>query len=253
MVVLGIDIGGSGIKGAPVELATGAFTADRVRIETPQPADVDAVVRTVVAVAGSFGAAASIGITFPAVVQHGVTKTAANVDASWVDAPAQRLFSEALGRPVTVLNDADAAGQAELAYGAGKGVGGLVVMVTFGTGIGTALFIDGKLVPNTEFGHLQMSGLHLHGGDAEDYASDRIREQEDLDWPQWAERVQTYLRHLHALLWPDLIIIGGGVSKKAEKFLHLVDVPTKVVPATLQNNAGIAGAALLAARNAGVA
>ncbi|GAA4245571.1 ROK family protein [Dactylosporangium darangshiense] len=253
MVVLGIDIGGSGIKGAPVDLATGEFTADRVRIETPQPADVPAVVKTVVAVAGAFDPAASIGITFPAVVQHGVTKTAANVDASWVDAPAERLFAEALGKPVTVLNDADAAGVAELEYGAGKGVSGLVVMVTFGTGIGSALFIDGQLVPNTELGHLQMSGLHLHGGDAEDYASDRIRESAELSWPDWAERVQTYLRHLHALLWPDLIIIGGGVSKKADRFLHLVDVPTTVVPATLQNNAGIVGAALLAARNAGVA
>jgi polyphosphate glucokinase len=240
VVVLGIDIGGSGIKGAPVDLATGEFTADRVRIETPQPADVDSVVRTVAQVAGSFDPAASIGITFPAVVQHGVTK------------PAERLFTEALGRPVTVLNDADAAGVAEVEYGAGKGVGGLVVMVTFGTGIGSALFIDGHLVPNTELGHLQMSGLHLHGGDAEDYASDRVRESEDLGWSDWAERVQTYLRHLHALLWPDLIIIGGGVSKKADRFLHLVDVPTKVVPAGLQNNAGIVGAALLAARNAGV-
>jgi len=253
VVVLGIDIGGSGIKGAPVDLTTGAFTSDRVRIETPQPADVASVVKTVVAVAGSFDAAQSIGITFPAVVQHGVTKTAANVDRSWVDAPAETLFSEALGRPVTVLNDADAAGVAEVEYGAGRGVAGLVVMVTFGTGIGTALFVDGRLVPNTEFGHLQMSGLHLHGGDAEDYASDRVREAEELSWPDWAERVQTYLRHLHALLWPDLIIVGGGVSKKTDKWLHLVDVPTAVVPAALQNNAGIAGAALLAARNAGVA
>ncbi|MER7007593.1 polyphosphate--glucose phosphotransferase [Dactylosporangium sp. NPDC000555] len=253
MVVLGIDIGGSGIKGAPVDLATGVFTADRVRIETPQPADVASVVRTVESVAGAFDPAVSIGITFPAVVQHGVTKTAANVDASWVDAPAERLFTEALGRPVTVLNDADAAGVAELEYGAGKGVGGLVVMVTFGTGIGSALFIDGRLVPNTELGHVQMSGLHLHGGDAEDYASDRVREAHGLGWAEWAERVQTYLRHLHALLWPDLIIIGGGVSKKADRFLHLVDVPTRVVPATLQNNAGIVGAALLAARRAGAA
>ncbi|WP_432824381.1 polyphosphate--glucose phosphotransferase [Dactylosporangium sp. CA-092794] len=253
MVVLGIDIGGSGIKGAPVDPATGMFTAERVRIETPQPADVASVVKTVESVAGAFGPAASVGITFPAVVQHGVTKTAANVDASWVDAPAERLFAEALGRPVTVLNDADAAGVAEMEYGAGKGVGGLVVMVTFGTGIGSALFIDGRLVPNTEFGHLHLHGLHLHGGDAEDYASDRVRESENLGWTEWAERVQTYLRHLHALLWPDLIIVGGGVSKKADRFLHLVDVPTKVVPAALQNNAGIAGAALLAARRAGAA
>ncbi|GAA2600144.1 ROK family protein [Dactylosporangium fulvum] len=253
MVVLGIDIGGSGIKGAPVDLSTGQFTSDRVRIETPQPADVPSVVKTVVAVAGQFDPASAIGITFPAVVQHGVTKTAANVDGSWVDAPAERLFTEALGRPVTVLNDADAAGVAEVEYGAGKGVGGLVVMVTFGTGIGSALFIDGKLVPNTEFGHLQMSGLHLHGGDAEDYASDRVREAEELPWHEFGERVQTYLRHLHALLWPDLIIVGGGVSKKADRWLHHVDVPTRVVPATLQNNAGIVGAALLARRRAAAA
>ncbi|MET7420196.1 polyphosphate--glucose phosphotransferase [Dactylosporangium sp. NPDC005555] len=250
MVVLGIDIGGSGIKGAPVDLATGEFTADRHRIETPQPADIAAVVETVAAVVAQFPPASSVGITFPAVVQHGVTKTAANVDASWVDAPAERLFSDKLGRPVTVLNDADAAGVAEVEYGAGKGVEGLVVMVTLGTGIGSALFIDGKLVPNTEFGHLQLTGRHLHGGDAEDFASDRIRETEELSWPDWAERVQVYLRHLHALLWPDLIIIGGGVSKKTEKWLQYVDVPTKVVPATLQNNAGIVGAALLASRRA---
>ncbi|MET7403512.1 polyphosphate--glucose phosphotransferase [Dactylosporangium sp. NPDC005572] len=248
MVVLGIDIGGSGIKGAPVDLSTGVFSSDRVRIETPQPADVPSVVKTVAAVAGHFPPATSVGITFPAVVQHGVTKTAANVDQSWVDAPAEQLFTEALGRPVTVLNDADAAGVAEMEYGAGKGVAGLVVMVTFGTGIGSALFIDGTLVPNTELGHVHMSGLHLHGGDAEDYASDRIREQHELDWEQWGERVQTYLRHLHGLLWPDLIIIGGGVSKKADRYLEYVDVPTKVVPATLQNNAGIVGAALLAER-----
>lgn len=251
MVVLGIDIGGSGIKGAPVDLAAGTLAADRHRIETPQPADVTSVVQTVVAVAAQFEPATSVGITFPAVVQHGVTKTAANVDKSWVDAPAERLFTEALGRPVTVLNDADAAGVAEVRYGAGKDVDGLVVMVTFGTGIGSAVFIDGTLVPNTELGHVHLSHLHLHGGDAEDYASDRIRETEDLSWPDWAERVQVYLRHLHALLWPDLIIIGGGVSKKADRFLHLVDVPTRVVPAVLQNNAGIVGAALLAAGRAG--
>lgn len=250
MVVLGIDIGGSGIKGAPVDLATGVFTAERHRIETPQPADTAAVAQTVAQVVAQFPLASSVGITFPAVVQHGVTKTAANVDASWVDAPAEQLFSDMLGRPVTVLNDADAAGVAEMEYGAGKGVGGLVVMVTLGTGIGSALFIDGRLVPNTELGHLHLSGLHLHGGDAEDYASDRVREAEDLSWPEWAERVQVYLRHLHGLLWPDLIIIGGGVSRKSDKWLHHVSVPTQVVPAALQNNAGIVGAALLASRRA---
>jgi polyphosphate glucokinase len=246
VVVLGIDIGGSGIKGAPVDLATGEFTAERHRIETPQPADIAAVVETVAAVVAQFPPASSVGITFPAVVQHGVTKTAANVDASWVDAPAEQLFSDALGRPVTVLNDADAAGVAEIEYGAGKGVEGLVVMVTLGTGIGSALFIDGKLVPNTEFGHLQLTGLHLHGGDAEDYASDRARQKHNLDWPAWAHRVQSYLRHLEGLLNPDLFLIGGGVSKKANLYLPHIEIRTPIVPATLRNDAGIIGAALAA-------
>ena len=240
-MILGIDIGGSGVKGAPVDVRAGALTAERFRVPTPQPADVSGVVGAVREVTAQFPVAERIGVTFPGVVVDGVTRTAANVDHSWIDAPAARLFAEAVGRPVVVLNDADAAGVAEMEFGAGRGQAGVTIMLTFGTGIGSAVFLDGKLVPNTELGHLE-----LHGHDAEDRASDRAREEEDLDWPQWAHRVQTYLRHVEALFQPNLFIIGGGVSKKADRFLPLVKVRTPVVPAALQNNAGIIGAAVAA-------
>ncbi|HLL66323.1 MAG TPA: ROK family protein [Micromonosporaceae bacterium] len=246
MTILGIDIGGSGIKGAPVDLTLGQLAQERYRLETPQPADVDAVVQTVTAVAdqlaASAGPAERVGITFPGVVVGGVIRTAANLDKSWIGAPAADLFTSALGCPVTVLNDADAAGVAEVAFGAGRNQSGVTVLLTFGTGIGSAVFIDGVLVPNTEFGHLE-----LHGADAELAASDRARETEDLSWRDWAERVQDYLRHVEKLLWPNLFILGGGVSKKTEKFLPYIDVLTPVVPAALQNNAGIIGAAMAAA------
>jgi polyphosphate glucokinase len=242
MVILGIDIGGSGVKGAPVDTERGELTEERHRVPTPQPSDVTSVVDAVAEVAEKFGAAERIGVTFPGVVVDGVTRTAANVDKSWVDAPAAELFSARLGRPVSVLNDADAAGVAEVAFGAGRGQRGLTIMLTFGTGIGSALFLDGKLVPNTEFGHLE-----LNGHDAEDRASDRAREQDDLSWEKWAERVQSYLRHVEMLLQPNLFIIGGGVSKKAEKFLPLIKVRTPITPAILLNNAGIIGAAVVAA------
>lgn len=241
MEVLGIDIGGSGIKGAPVDLSTGTLTHDRQRIETPRPADPDGVARTVAEVAKKFPLDGPVGITFPGVVKGGVTRTAANVDPAWVGTDAAQLFSQALGRPATVLNDADAAGIAEVSFGSGRGHSGLVIMLTFGTGIGSAVFMDGRLIPNTEFGHLE-----LNGAEAEHQASDRIREEENLSWPKWAERVHEYLRHLEDLLWPDLLIIGGGVSKKAEKFLPLLDIRSPVVPATLLNNAGIVGAAMAA-------
>lgn len=242
-MILGIDIGGSGIKAAPVDLEKGAFAADRHRVETPQPAKVADVVAAVAQTAAVFGEADRIGVTFPGVVLHGVVRTAANMHESWLDAPAEKLFSEALGRPVVVLNDADAAGVAEVTYGAGRDHSGVVVMLTFGTGIGSAVFVDGHLLPNTEFGH-----LHLHGGDAEDYASDRARSEHDLDWKAWAHRVQSYLRHLEGLVNPDLFIVGGGVSKKADNFLPLIDIRTPIVPATLRNDAGIIGAALAASR-----
>jgi len=241
MDVLGIDIGGSGIKGAPVDLSTGTLTDDRQRIETPRPADPDGVARTVAEVAKKFALDGPVGITFPGVVKGGIVRTAANVDQAWVGTDAVQLFRQALGRPATVLNDADAAGIAEVSFGSGRGHSGLVIMLTFGTGIGSAVFMDGRLIPNTEFGHLE-----LNGAEAEHRASDRSREEENLSWPKWAERVQEYLRHLEDLLWPDLLIIGGGVSKKAEKFLPLLDIRSPVVPATLLNNAGIVGAAMAA-------
>jgi polyphosphate glucokinase len=243
MVILGIDIGGSGVKGAPVDTVRGELAADRYRVPTPQPADVTSVVEAVAEVAAQFGAAERVGVTFPGVVLGGVTKTAANVDKSWLDAPAAELFAARLGRPVSVLNDADAAGVAEVTFGAGRGLPGVTVMLTFGTGIGSALFVDGQLVPNTEFGHLE-----LKGQDAELHASDRAREQEDLSWERWASRVQDYLRHVEMLLQPNLIIIGGGVSKKSEKFLPFITTRTPVVPAALLNNAGIIGAAVIAAQ-----
>ncbi len=247
MAVLGIDIGGSGIKGASVEPETGLLTRERYRLETPRPATVADVVGTVGKVARQFGvpeeveAVARVGIAFPGVVVDGVTRTAPNLEPSWGDVPAADLFSAELGRPVTVLNDADAAGIAEMTFGAGIGQRGVTIVLTFGTGIGSAVFLDGALLPNTELGHLELRGL-----DAELRASGRARETGDLDWPQWARRVQDYLRHLEDLLQPDLLIIGGGVSKKASKFLPLVDIRTRVVPAVLQNNAGIIGAALAA-------
>jgi polyphosphate glucokinase len=242
MTVLGIDIGGSGIKGAPVDVSTGTLTDERYRLETPQPSNVDQVVAVVAEVAKHFGEADRIGITFPGVVLGGVTKTAANVDKSWIDAPATKLLGAAVDRPVTVLNDADAAGVAEMRFGAGRDQRGVVIMLTLGTGIGSAVFVDGRLLPNTELGHLE-----LHGHDAEDRASERAREEEGLSWPDWAHRIQKYLRHVENLFWPDLLIIGGGVSKRSEKFLPLIDIRTRVVPAELQNNAGIVGAALIVA------
>ncbi|BCJ40454.1 polyphosphate glucokinase [Actinoplanes ianthinogenes] len=242
MTILGIDIGGSGVKGAPVDTARGELLDERFRVPTPQPADVDSVVDAVAEVAAKFEGfdVDGVGVTFPGVVVDGVTRTAANVHKSWVDAPAARLFSERLGKPVTVLNDADAAGAAEVAFG-GHDQTGLIMMVTLGTGIGTALFLDGVLLPNTELGHLEIDGK-----DAELIAADRIRESEDLSWEQYAHRVSKYLRHVEMLLSPRLFIIGGGVSKKADRYFPLLEINTPVVAATLLNNAGIIGAAVSA-------
>ncbi|MBB4762232.1 polyphosphate--glucose phosphotransferase [Amorphoplanes digitatis] len=241
MAILGIDIGGSGVKGAPVDTVRGELLAERHRVPTPQPSDVSAVVAAVAEVAARFDGFDRVGVTFPGVVVDGVTRTAANVDKSWIDAPAAQLFSERLGKPVSVLNDADAAGVAEVAFGAGRDQHGLTMMLTFGTGIGSALFLDGILIPNTELGHLE-----LEGADAELRASDRAREQEDLSWEKWAARVQDYLRHVEMLLSPRLFIVGGGVSKKSERWLPLIGIRTPIVPAVLLNNAGIIGAAVTA-------
>ncbi|MGI4894659.1 MAG: polyphosphate--glucose phosphotransferase [Janthinobacterium lividum] len=245
---LGVDIGGSGIKGAPVDLEAGQFAAERVRLETPQPATPSAIAPIVAEVLSSLNFDGNIphdtpvGITFPAVIQHGIARSAANVDESWIGTDAETLFSDALGRRVVVVNDADAAGYAEAQFGAAKGVHGVVLVTTLGTGIGSALIVDGRLVPNTEFGHLEIGGH-----DAEKKAADSARERHDLSWQQWAKRLQRYYSHLEDLLWPDLIVVGGGVSKKHEKFLPLLDLRTPIVPAQLLNDAGIIGAASLAA------
>ncbi len=239
--VIGIDIGGTGIKGAPVELATGALTTSRIRLLTPLPATPAAVAGVVATLVEQLDVAGPIGLTLPGVVTGGVLRTAANIDKEWLGLDAVDLFGTATGRRVAVVNDADAAGVAEVKFGAGAGRPGVVMMVTLGTGIGSALFVDGALVPNTELGH-----LHLHHGDAEDWAADSVREREDLSWEEFAHRVEQYLQLVHKLFWPDLIIVGGGVSKKADKFLPLIHVDTEVVPAAMQNDAGIVGAAMIA-------
>lgn len=238
-----MDIGGSGIKGAPVDLERGDLARERHKVLTPHPATPDDVAGAVAEVVGHFDWSGPVGITFPGVVTSGVTRSAANVDKGWIDLDARTLLSDRLGLPVTVLNDADAAGVAEMTFGAGRGRKGTVIVLTLGTGIGSALFIDGRLVPNTELGHLE-----LNGHDAEKHASTKAKEDEDLSWHHWAHRVQKYLVHVEMLFSPELFIIGGGVSRKAEKFLPLIEhVRSEMVPAELQNNAGIVGAAMAAA------
>ena len=241
MNVFGLDIGGSGIKGAPVDMATGTLLSDRKRIPTPQPATPDAMLLTAAEVVKQFGWQGPIGCGFPAVVKAGVVCTAANIDPSWIGFDLRQGLQQALDLPVEVLNDADAAGMAEMRYGAGRGVDGVVLMVTLGTGIGTALFVKGQLVPNTELGHIM-----IRGKDAEHRAAARVREEKGLSWKQYAQRVDEYLDEMQRLFWPDLIIIGGGVSKDAEKFFPRLTSQVKIVPAQMLNNAGIAGAALAA-------
>jgi polyphosphate glucokinase len=241
--VLGIDIGGSGIKAAPVDVSTGKLTAERVKIDTPHPSVPDAVAEVVRQQVTGFSWTGPVGITFPGVVIDNVIKTAANVDKSWIDTDARELFGRVTGQPVTVINDADAAGLAEMEFGAGVGQKGTTLMLTLGTGIGSALFIDGILVPNTEFGHIE-----IRGKEAEKRASEFVREEHDLSWGKWAGRVDEYLEHMEHLLSPQLIIIGGGISKKSEKFLPLLTgLRAKVVPAAMLNDAGIVGAAMAAA------
>jgi polyphosphate glucokinase len=240
--VLGIDIGGSGIKAAPVDTDTGQLVTERQKLDTPQPATPDAVIAVVSDLVKSCSWSGKAGITFPGVVIGGTIRTAANLDSSWVGTDGVDTFGRATGLNITLLNDADSAGVAEMKFGAGKGERGTVLMLTLGTGIGSALFIDGILVPNTEFGHVE-----LHGKDAEKRASEHAREAEDLHWGAWAERVDEYLLHMEALLSPDLIIIGGGVSRKSGKFLpKLSGLHARIVPAALQNDAGIVGAAMAA-------
>ncbi|HSR83625.1 MAG TPA: ROK family protein [Streptosporangiaceae bacterium] len=240
--VLGIDIGGTGIKAAPVDTATGQLTAMRQKVPTPQPATPAALAKIAAQLVQEFDWTGPVGITYPGVVVAGTVHTAANMDPSWIGVDAVKLFGSEMKMPVTVLNDADAAGLAEMRFGAGKGVSGTVLLLTLGTGIGSALFIDGMLVPNTEFGHIQ-----IRGKDAEKRASEHAREEHDLSWGDWAGRVDEYLEQMEALLSPSLIIIGGGVSRKSDKFLpFLTQLRAKVVPAALHNDAGIVGAAMAA-------
>ncbi|WP_329116514.1 polyphosphate--glucose phosphotransferase [Streptomyces sp. NBC_01353] len=244
MNVFGVDIGGSGIKGAPVDLERGELAEPRHKVLTPHPATPEGVAGCVVEVVENFGWSGPVGVTFPGVVTGSTIRTAANVDKSWIDVDAGRLLGERLGGlPVTILNDADAAGIAEITFGAGRGRKGTVILLTLGTGIGSALFVDGRLVPNTELGHLE-----LKGHDAEKRASTKAKEDEDLSWEHWAtRRVQKYLAHVEMLFSPELFIIGGGVSRKADKFLPLIEgIRAEIVPAELQNNAGIVGAAMAA-------
>ncbi len=237
----GIDIGGSGIKGAVVEISTGKLLAPRKRIPTPQPSTPHAVAEVVGTLASADNWHGIIGATFPAVIQHGIARSAANVDPSWIDTDVDKAFTEATGRDVTVLNDADAAGLAEVRFGAAKGVGGVVLLLTFGTGIGSALFTDGALVPNTELGHLELDGY-----DAEKRAASSVKDKHKMSYKRWAKRVNEYMQHVEHLFSPDLFVVGGGVSKDFEKWGHLLTLRAPVKPAQLLNDAGIVGAALAA-------
>lgn len=244
MTVLGIDFGGSGIKGALVDEKTGEMITERFRLETPEgakPVDVAHIIRQV---AEHFEWEGRIGVGLPAVILHGVVNTAANIDPSWIGVNSEELFTTITGCPTFVVNDADAAGVAEMTYGVGRDQSrGVVLFLTLGTGIGSAIFIDGKLVPNTELGHLE-----VRGKDAERRASDAVRKRKNLGWEDWAGRLQEVLARYEALFWPDLIILGGGVSKEWENYLQFIKLRAQVVPATLLNQAGIIGAAIYAAQ-----
>lgn len=242
MDILGIDIGGSGIKGAIVDTEKGEFITDRHRIPTPQPATPDAVTDTVAEIVKHFDYSGVIGCTFPAIMKNGVAHSAANVDKSFIGTDVQRLIQRKTGCPTLVLNDADAAGIAEMRFGVGKDRDGEILMLTVGTGIGSALFFNGQLVPNTEMGHLFLK----NGMEGENYASDRIRDEENLGWEEWGKRLNDYLQHIDFIFSPDLIAIGGGVSKKHEKYFGYIDINAELVPAQLRNKAGIIGAAVAA-------
>jgi len=238
--ILGIDIGGSGVKGAIVDTKKGKLITERYRIPTPQPATPEAVAEVVSKITKHFKWEGPIGAGFPGVIQQGIARTAANVDKSWIDVDLNNLFAKATGCKVHVVNDADAAGMAEVKFGAGNGKKGTLLLITVGTGLGTVIFSNGKLVPNLEMGHIL-----LHGADAELYATDAARKNEKLDWDTWAKRFNEYLLRMEELVWPDRIIIGGGASKKGDKFFHHFTTKAKVVPAKLMNEAGIVGAAMV--------
>jgi polyphosphate glucokinase len=239
MDILGVDIGGTGIKAAPVHTDTGTLLAERCRLATPRPATPETVTATLAQLVAHFNWDGPIGCGFPSVIRDGRVCTAANISKEWIGCQARALFTKATGCPVTVLNDADAAGYAEIRFGAGQGIKGVVLIVTLGTGIGTALFTNGQLVPNMEFGHIELAGK-----EAEKWAAASVRRRKRLSWRKWAGRVDAYLTQVHHYLWPDMIIVGGGVSKQQAKFLPLLTVDTMLVPAQLRNEAGIVGAAL---------
>jgi polyphosphate glucokinase len=237
----GVDIGGSGIKGAIVDLDKGDLATERVKYLTPHPSTPEAVAEVVARLVQEAGWSGELGATFPAVIKNGVAKSAANVDKSWIGTDVDKVFTDITHCDVTVLNDADAAGIAEARFGAAKGVKGVVILLTFGTGIGSALLLDGQLVPNTELGHLE-----IDGSDAEKKASSAAKDNEGLSYKQWAKRVQKYLSHVESLFTPDLFVVGGGVSKNSDKWVPLLDINTPIKPAELLNNAGIVGAAMAA-------
>ncbi len=245
-IAIGVDIGGTGIKGALVDVKNGEMIGDRVRVETPEGGSTDDIIATVKSLLKKLPESPEdtpVGICFPAVVQHGVTKSAANISKKWIGFDADKAFTKALGREVHLVNDADAAGLAEMRFGAGRAERGVVIMTTLGTGIGTAIFFDQKLIPNAELGHLEIDGV-----DYETKAAFSAKERENLSWEEWAKRLQKYYSTLQRLFSPDLIIVGGGVSKEHKNFLPLLDIDCEIVPAEMRNNAGILGAARLAYR-----
>ncbi len=241
MEILGVDIGGSGIKVARVDSIKGEMLSERVRVATPQPSTPNAVAGALSEIVRELSWAGPIGCGFPAVVQGGVVRTAANVSKKWIGTNAEELFSSATGCRTLVVNDADAAGLAEMRFGAGRGRNGVVMMITIGTGLGTALFTEGQLLPNTELGHLYVKGMK-----AEHYASDALRKDKGLSWKKWGKRFTRVLCEYEALFWPDLFVLGGGASNKFEKFGQYLTVKAEVVPAQMLNEAGIVGAALAA-------
>ena len=247
---LGVDIGGTGIKGAIVNIETGELVSERIKLPTPAGGEPEAIIAVVVEIIEKLGGLASeipVGVCFPAVVSHGVTMSAANVSKKWIGLEAEKLFEQKLGRDIHFVNDADAAGYAEVRYGAAKGVNGLVILTTLGTGIGSAIIFNGILVPNSELGHLEIKGK-----DAESKASFAAKERSNLTYAKWAKRLQVYYSTVEMLFSPDLLIVGGGVSKSHEEFLPLLKLRAPIVPATLRNNAGIMGAAALAVPDSAV-
>ncbi|MBB5631802.1 polyphosphate glucokinase [Cryobacterium mesophilum] len=241
---VGIDIGGTGIKGAIVDVATGELLTDRKKLATPDGGKPDDILDTVLALfdeLGDVSADAPVGVCFPAIILNGRTMSAANVSKKWIGLEAEKLFEQKLGRDIHFVNDADAAGVAEARYGAAVGAKGLTILTTLGTGIGSAMLFNGVLIPNSELGHLE-----LDGHDAEHLASTSAKEKDDLSWTEWAKRLQRYYEHLEFVFSPDLLLVGGGISKSSDEFLPLLKLRTPIKPAMLRNNAGIVGAAALA-------